>query len=251
MCTLAILRRPGHDWPILVGSNRDELRSRKWKSPGRHWINRPDTLGGLDEEAGGTWLALNDNGVIAALLNRRDSLGPANNKRSRGELPLEAVDHAEAEVSASNLSKIRAESYKAFNLIIADSETAFWLQSSGKPNSLVTVLPIPAGFSMITAYDLNDFSCPRIRANFRKFETAEVPDPGKNEWDSWTAILSSRNSDGFNEAEGAMNLGSNTIFGTVSSSLIGLPNIQKAVLKPKWLFSAGKPDEDKYFSINI
>ncbi|MBT3810853.1 MAG: hypothetical protein HOF99_15230, partial [Rhodospirillaceae bacterium] len=63
MCTLVILRRPGHSWPLLIAANRDEMIDRAWQSPARHWPDREDVVGGLDELAGGTWLALNDNGV--------------------------------------------------------------------------------------------------------------------------------------------------------------------------------------------
>ncbi|MGY9055065.1 MAG: NRDE family protein, partial [Alphaproteobacteria bacterium] len=36
MCTVVILRRPGHAWPLLMAANRDEMRGRAWSPPGRH-----------------------------------------------------------------------------------------------------------------------------------------------------------------------------------------------------------------------
>ena len=42
MCTLVILRRPGHAWPLILGANRDEMKDRPWSPPGRHWPDRPD-----------------------------------------------------------------------------------------------------------------------------------------------------------------------------------------------------------------
>ena len=86
MCTLVILRRPAHDWPVLIAANRDEMRDRPWRPPARHWPDRPEVVAGLDELAGGSWLGINDHGVVAGILNRVGSLGPAPNKRSRGEL---------------------------------------------------------------------------------------------------------------------------------------------------------------------
>src|ERR1700685_676462 len=56
MCTLILLRRPGHDWPVIVGANRDEMKARPWRPPGRHWPDRPEVVAGLDELAGGSWL---------------------------------------------------------------------------------------------------------------------------------------------------------------------------------------------------
>ena len=100
MCTFIILRRPGHDWPVLIAANRDEMIDRAWLPPARHWADRPDVVGGLDELAGGTWLAANDTNVVAAVLNREGSLGPTSDKRSRGELVLDAVDYPDAAVAA-------------------------------------------------------------------------------------------------------------------------------------------------------
>ena len=74
MCTVVILRRPGHAWPLLLAGNRDEMMDRPWDAPARHWPDRPDVVAGRDRLAGGTWLGLNDSGVVAILLNRRGTL---------------------------------------------------------------------------------------------------------------------------------------------------------------------------------
>ena len=64
MCTLVLLRRPGHEWPVILGANRDEMVGRPWKAPGRHWDDRPNVVAGQDPNAGpkksGEWL--NPNG---------------------------------------------------------------------------------------------------------------------------------------------------------------------------------------------
>jgi len=101
MCTLVILRRPAHEWPLILAANRDEMAGRPWKPPGRHWPDRPEVVGGIDLESGGSWLARNDHGVVAAVLNRVGSLGPAPGKRTRGELVLDALDHADAGAAAA------------------------------------------------------------------------------------------------------------------------------------------------------
>src|SRR5215470_18040378 len=101
MCSIVILRRPGTDWPVILGANRDEMRLRPWTPPGRLWSDRPQVVAGLDLLAGGTWMGINDDGVVAAILNRMNSLGPLPGARSRGELVLEALDHADAWSAAS------------------------------------------------------------------------------------------------------------------------------------------------------
>src|SRR6266581_9268973 len=106
MCTLVILRRPEHPWPIIIGAYRDEMIDRAALPPGRHWPDRPEIVAGLDRLAGGSWLGLNDWGVAAAVLNRHGSLGPAAGLRSRGELVLAALDHADAVAAAEALSDL-------------------------------------------------------------------------------------------------------------------------------------------------
>src|SRR5437773_2414816 len=68
MCTLVILRRPEHAWPIIIGANRDEMIDRPALPPDRHWPDRPEVVAGLDRLAGGTWprLALARPRFIAA-----------------------------------------------------------------------------------------------------------------------------------------------------------------------------------------
>ena len=106
MCSVVILRRPGHDWPVLLGANRDEMSERPWLPPGRHWPDRPWVVAGLDQQAGGSWLGLNDHGLIAGIMNRPQSLGPAAGKRSRGELVLDALDHADAREAAAAFAEL-------------------------------------------------------------------------------------------------------------------------------------------------
>src|SRR5437870_13667876 len=128
MCTLVILRRPEQAWPIIIGANRDEMIDRPALPPDRHWPDRPEVVAGLDLLAGGSWLGLNDWGVAAAVLNRTGSLGPAAGLRSRGELVLEALDHADAAAAAAALAQLDPAAYRTFNLIVADNRDGFWLR---------------------------------------------------------------------------------------------------------------------------
>src|SRR5258708_28779529 len=118
MCTLIILRRPGHPWPVVIAANRDEMIDCPWLAPARHWPDRPGVVGGLDVLAGGSWLAVNRHGVAAGILNRVGTLGPLAGRRSRGELVLEAVDHAHASIAAAALRQIEPRPYPPFNLIV-------------------------------------------------------------------------------------------------------------------------------------
>ena len=242
MCTVVVLFRPGHAWPLLLAANRDEMRDRPWDPPGRHWVDRPNVVAGRDRLADGTWLGLNDEGVVAAVLNRRHSLGPEAGFRSRGELPLEALDHAEASAAADALSHLETASYRPFNLLVADNRDAFWLRSAGH-GAAVETAPLAPGLSMITARDLNDPASPRIGFYLPRFVQAEPPDPGAGAWDSWAGILASRLYDVEAGPGGAMNVDTDKGFGTVSSSLMALPAVGRVGVRPVWLFAAGPPGD--------
>ena len=249
MCTLVILRRPGGDWPVLIGANRDEMSDRTARLPARHWDDRDNVVAGQDELAGGTWLALNDDRVVAAILNRRDSLGPDPDKRSRGELPLEACDHAEAREATRALALLEPSSYRSFNMVVADTREAFWIKSDGH---FIMTAPIPDGLSMITSHDLNStVNSSRIRFHLNRFRRAPDPKPDANNWDVWKMLLGSRETEPGANSRGAMNVDTDYGFGTVSSSLIALPNADRIGVLPQWHYCPGRPDTTPYTTVTL
>jgi len=252
MCTVVILRRPGHRWPVLIAANRDEMIDRPWSPPARHWPDRPDVVAGRDELAGGTWLGMNDEALVAAVMNRPGSLGPAEDKRSRGELVLEALDHAEAGAAALALSHIDPQAYRPFNLVVADAHEAVWLRSDpdGGPGR-VEAFALPAGLSMLTAHDRNDPQSDRIRLYLPRFEAAAAPDPDSGGWKSWEQLVSSREKDETGGEPSAMNIVTDFGFGTVSSSLIALPAPEAEDAQPIWRFAAGRPDEAPFEAVSL
>src|ERR1700749_441654 len=71
VCTVVLSFEPGERAPLLLLGVRDELKDRPWLPPARHWPGSP-LLGGLDQQAGGTWLAVHpDVPRVACLLNGR------------------------------------------------------------------------------------------------------------------------------------------------------------------------------------
>ncbi len=249
MCTVVILRRPGHAWPLVLAANRDEMTGRAWSAPGRHWPDRAEVVAGKDELGGGTWLGLNDWGVIAGVLNRPGSLGPDAEFRSRGELPLDALEHAEAAIAAKAMAAIEPASYRSFNLVIADARQAFWLGSPGGGGK-IAMAAIPEGLSMITAHDLNDVSSPRIRRFLPLFEAAAEPDPETGDWAAWQAIMGDTGGEN-GGPEGAMTFLTEGGFATVSSSLLALPDPGRLGVKPKLLFAPGRPDQTPYGTVEF
>lgn len=228
MCSVVILYRPGERWPLLLGANRDEMLDRPWDPPARHWPDRPGVVAGRDRLAGGSWLGMNDEGVVAGILNRVNSLGPQPGRRSRGELVLEALDHADAADAAWALADLDPTAYRGFNMVIADNRNAFWLRNPGEADPVgkvegIEVMPLPAGLSMITAHDRNDVAAsPRIRSFLPRFQAAAPPDPEADDWSSWEALLACRDTVTPGIPYDAMAIVSDVGFGTSSSSLIGL-----------------------------
>jgi Transport and Golgi organisation 2 len=268
MCTVVVLRRPGHPWPLLLAANRDEMTDRPWQPPARHWPDRPAIVAGKDDLAGGAWLGLNDDGVVAGVLNRINSLGPRRGKRSRGELVLEALSHASASAAATRASLLDPTAFRSFNLVVADRKDAYWLRSNGgegKGNSggggdgtgpaRIEIFELQPGFSMITAHDRNDPTSARVRYNLPIFEAADPPDPKTGKWRSWQRIMSSQRHPPMDGPDAAMTVVTDRGFETVSSSLIGLPGMPQSLrgrpASPVWLFAAGRPDTVPYKPVDL
>ena len=247
MCTVVILRRPGHAWPLILAANRDEMADRPADGPGRHWPDRPGVVAGRDRLAGGTWFGLNAEGVVAGVLNRPGALGPGAGLRSRGELPLEALDHAEAAVAAEALAAIEPASYRPFNALVADARSAFWLACEG---NRVRRGDIGPGLSMLTAHGLNDRGSARTRTYLPRFAAAAEPDPGRGDWSAWAALMADRDHDPDSGSEGAMTIVTEGGFGTVSSLLMALPAPGRGA-RPVWLFAPGPPDRAAYAPVAL
>jgi len=225
MCTLVILRRPEHAWPVVIGANRDEMIDRSALPPGRHWPDRAEVVGGLDLFAGGSWLGVNDWGVAAAILNRHGSLGPAAGLRSRGELVLEALDHADAVDAAAALSHLDPAAYRSFNLIVADNRDAFWLRHDG--TGRIVAHPLKEGLSLIAAGDVDELMTPRLVLAQPRFAAVPPPDPDREEWTAWQDLLGDDTvppgAPPGTGAEAALRFRTPRGYGTVSSALIALP----------------------------
>ena len=252
MCTVILLRRPGHDWPLLLAANRDERIDRPWDPPARYWPDREEVVAGRDREAGGSWLGLNDHGVVAGVLNRSGSLGPADGKRSRGELVLDALDFGAAADAAEALTDLDAGAYRSFNLVLADARDAFWVKGEGAGR--VQVQRAPEGVSIFTAYDMNDVSgSPRARFYRPQFEAVSAPDPSSSDWAEWEALLASRKREpGQIDPNAALHVETDWGFGTVSSSLIALPNLTlQEETPPIWRFAKAWPEREPFRRVDL
>ena len=124
---------PGERVPLLLLGVRDEVTDRPWLPPARHWPGSP-LIGGLDKQAGGTWLAVDpDVPRVACLLNGRGTqavsarpTGPDRppgvaGRRSRGELPLRAAADGAGLLKELADDPEALAAYDPFHLVCADT----------------------------------------------------------------------------------------------------------------------------------
>jgi Transport and Golgi organisation 2 len=230
VCTVVVLIRPGHAWPLVLAANRDEMLDRPWDPPAAYWPERPGVVAGRDRSGGGTWMGVNGHGVVATVLNRPGSLGPAAGKRSRGELPLMALAASSAEAAGATVAELDAGQYRTFNMVLADRDGAVFVRGLGQGRPQLRRLS--PGVHMVTAHDPDDPASPRVARYLPRFRSAPPPDPAESE--TWRAILADRS--GPRAAQ--INVAPVGGFGTVCSSLLFLPGSGP----PVWLFAAGSPD---------
>ncbi|PLX63228.1 NRDE family protein [Sedimenticola selenatireducens] len=249
MCTLVILFQPGHRWPLILAGNRDEMRDRPSSPPGQHWPAQPEVTAGLDHLGGGTWLGMNRQAVVATVMNREGTLGPARDKKSRGDLVLQALQHPTAEAALHAVLALPTGDYRAFNLFIGDRENAYWLRNRDDESGLehFTIHP---GLHMLTSRELDDTSHPRIQFWLPLFQSAAPPVPEQQTWSEWISLLAGRMNTDFANPHAAMNMDLPMGFATVSCSLIALPRSPDQD-RPIWLYADGSPDRAEFSPVRI
>ncbi len=153
MCLLIVESRVDPATPLVVGANRDERLDRPATAMARLDDRFPRVIGGRDDLAGGTWLAVNEVGVVAALTNRpahvtRTLDGPApppapRKARSRGELPLLLARHANAtEAVEAFVEQVDPDDYHGAWFLVGDRST---LHSIDMTNGAVRRTELPPG----------------------------------------------------------------------------------------------------------
>ena len=120
------------DAPLIVAANRDERLDRPAVPMTVLRERGPRILGGRDELAGGTWLAVNEHGVVAGLTNQPSFAGRDPSKRSRGELPLAFAAWASAAEAAEKVSAaLDPSSYNPYWMLVGDREALFFIGIAG------------------------------------------------------------------------------------------------------------------------
>ena len=173
MCTLALYSRVGARVPLLVAANRDEFFERP-TAPPRVVSYDPWVVGGRDLAAGGTWLGLNELGLVAGLLNRRSLAGHDPSRKSRGILTLRVLQCRSLEEVEELLAAEEGWDYNPFTLLAATRQRALVAVSRGDDLRVEDLAP---GLHVLTNLEVDDPTCPRIAASHRLFDAVDVDDP--------------------------------------------------------------------------
>lgn len=126
MCTLTILR---DEVRVLVTMNRDDLAGRPEAAPAEWPSAKPTFVAPTDLQAGGTWIGVNADGVIACLLNRYDR-APVG-RTSRGSIVLEAMRNASVDDARNALKALDHAAYSPFTCILVGHNSSTRLDWTG------------------------------------------------------------------------------------------------------------------------
>lgn len=170
--------------PLLLLGVRDEFTDRAWRPPARHWAGSPLT-GGMDEQAGGTWLAVRpgdsgnqrpDGPRVACLLNGRGTPAAPQTRRSRGELPLRAAAEGAGALKDLADDPHALAAYDPFHLVCADAAGAMLLSWEG---SAPVLTDLPPGTHVLTnaghAYPREPAADPKAAHFGPKFSASADP----------------------------------------------------------------------------
>jgi len=233
MCLLAILYRMVPDAPLLVAANREEFFDRPYDPPSI-LPGKVRLLAGLDRRAGGTWLGLNEFGVVAAVTNRPLENPPAE-PRSRGQLCREMLlCRTAAEAAELATRELSSGRYAGANYVAADRLAAFLIEHGGD----VVRTALSTGLHVVTNGAPNNPGDPRQSLAREMFAAARI-ESANDFLETGRAVC----------RQGPEPKSGRTILirlpqrGTVSSTLITLPNDPSQTV---YEFAAGPPDVTPY-----
>lgn len=129
VCSLLFAWNAIEGAPVLLAANRDEAYDRPATGP-RLITADPRVLAPVDQQAGGTWLGVNEYGLVAAIANRE---GGPTGERSRGQLVRDVLATDSADEARTYLASLLAEhTYAGFHLLLADATAAFYVTWDGE-----------------------------------------------------------------------------------------------------------------------
>jgi uncharacterized protein with NRDE domain len=246
VCTLALYFRIFEEFPLLVAANRDEHYDRA-SAPPNVLGTKPRIFAGRDLRAGGTWLGVNDRGLLVGILNRKGSgwQGTQQTLRSRGLLCLDLLGSATPSEACELLCAQENVAYQPFTIVFAN-ENAAWVAH----NSAAGIVParLDAGLHVFSNSGELDAGSEKVTRAYRRFATLidfsqGCFDPPANIVSRLAQILGDHTAaNGANSANEAICVHGN-VSGTVSSSII---RYSRSAREFQNFYSAGAPCQSPF-----
>ncbi len=224
---MALYFQSFEQYPLVLAANRDEHFDRPSAAPAL-LKGDPGIIAGKDLRAGGTWLGVNEFGLLAGILNRHGN-GingtplPATVARSRGLLCMQLLQAKSVPVALNIIGSDNAR-YNPFTIVFADKDTAYVAYNDDAKILVQQLKPGLHVFSSAAEFDLNSAKAERAREGFASLMN-RLSESG-NQPREWLAPLQNILSD-HSLSDGSDNPGDaicvhRDASGTVSSSAIFL-----------------------------
>jgi uncharacterized protein with NRDE domain len=139
MCLVVFAVEVSRPYPLLIAANRDERHARP--AAAAAWWPAGQIFAGRDLTAGGTWLAIDRRGRIAAVTNIRDP-GREAAPRSRGSLVTEFVPGNDSAEHYAALAARAGAHFGAFNLLLFDGHALHYASNRAPAAALGTGLHV-------------------------------------------------------------------------------------------------------------
>jgi uncharacterized protein with NRDE domain len=242
VCLLVVASRVITGEPLIVGANRDEVLERPSTAVTVLEEGPPRIVGGRDEFAFGTWLAVNEHGVCAGLTNQ--PLGDAKDvtKRSRGELPLRLARHTRAaDAVAALLAECRPADYNGSWLLVGDRTSLFFVDFTGTDRGRAVALP--PGMHVLENGPLGE---PSAKVDLVR-AALEVPHRGDAVAGAFRRVLADHRNPESDERPNAANCVHLDTFGTRSSCIV---RVRSGNDPPRMWVADGPPCTTEYEDVS-
>ncbi len=151
MCLIALSFSARQDRPLLVAANREEAFHRPALAPHLQ-PGQPRVVCGIDQTAGGTWLGVNQHGLMVAVTNRPKRIVPLA-PRSRGLVCRELLTATSAaEAHRRGIEILERDACAGCNFLCVDQGEG-WVIHAGDVLESVALSP---GLHLLSNGDLND-----------------------------------------------------------------------------------------------
>jgi hypothetical protein len=191
-------------------------------------------LCGIDQQAGGSWLGVNQHGLFVAACNRIKLMPPIA-PRSRGALCRDLLRAGSAREAVDlALEELSTNKYDGVNFVIADGESGWVIHGCEEAE----VVQLDEGLSIVSNGDVNDRRDERVQMALRLLTLQTLDSPVK-----FLAVASKV----FARAPSPPGRPSMVVRGprrgTISSTLISLGAKPRDAI---FQFADGAPDQNKF-----